>query len=814
MTLNNDAIRRSLKRSDIFVVFGSKNSINSSFVLEEERTAFELRGRGSIKSVLIFVIDDISYKELPEWLRDINIVSKVSSPAVCARKIQSELLKIDSEKRRSDDLYIGRDDDEKSLRQALAVPAQKVPLFLHAVGHPGIGRRTFIFNTLRKYYPRLYDSYVEVSVGRYDGPDALFRQLYGLTSPSTITATLEALDEFAAKDTLEQAETLAAMLAALVANGEIVLVNDDNGVYDEEGDYQPYLKGVLDRLSQFDRPIVGIVQTRMMPAAKRAHYKRSYYRNLRALSDKAVHELLSLKLNQAEIEFTEQEAISITSLLDGHPYDINFVIKYIESYGIKSLLADPSELIAWKRHRAEDFLSRLNFSDDQTELISIISSYRYVSIELLLHLSEQEQFVMAGNLRVLEDYCCIERKDDYYYIPSTIIEGIRRLAIFDRTDEWRKNIGSKMCDIVSNYKGDDSISISILETAVDASIRGARFPAFLENLVLPSHLLQIAREFYDKRKYGSSAEFCKRAWDMHQRLPADAQVEALRIWGLSSARLKDRESFHNCLRLLGNYDSRFSMRVLHFLKGFEFRLNGKAEDAEREFLAAYRLAQNNQSINRELASLYCKEKRYGDAENHARLAFKQEATNPFILDIMAETLLGKQEIGLPVDKDELKHVLSELRIHGDAPGSSFHLVREGQRALKERSYKDAIDFLGKAISRTSTLPTPYLLRANAYLKIGKPTEAENDLKSVGKLLDDTGHFSSEYEPEIQEIEAKILIERSQFKSAKDKIEKSAFLSSRTTARLLTLLSRAVAHAPAAADASMREWAKRFSAGRS
>ena len=50
LTLNVQAIRRSLSRSDLFVVFLSANSIASPFVAEEERSALEARGRGLQKN--------------------------------------------------------------------------------------------------------------------------------------------------------------------------------------------------------------------------------------------------------------------------------------------------------------------------------------------------------------------------------------------------------------------------------------------------------------------------------------------------------------------------------------------------------------------------------------------------------------------------------------------------------------------------------------------------------------------------------------------------------------------------------------------
>ncbi|MHC2465591.1 toll/interleukin-1 receptor domain-containing protein [Bradyrhizobium embrapense] len=91
-TLSADTIRRALARSTMFVLFLSANSIKSPFVAEELRTALEKRAGGMIESIMIFALDHTSYKEMPEWLREINVVQHLSNPKTIARKIQASLL--------------------------------------------------------------------------------------------------------------------------------------------------------------------------------------------------------------------------------------------------------------------------------------------------------------------------------------------------------------------------------------------------------------------------------------------------------------------------------------------------------------------------------------------------------------------------------------------------------------------------------------------------------------------------------------------------------------------------------------------------
>src|SRR5437660_12439097 len=61
---NVAAIRDALARADIFACFLSENSIHSSFVDEEQHAALEARGRGLLKKVMIFALDNTSFKSL------------------------------------------------------------------------------------------------------------------------------------------------------------------------------------------------------------------------------------------------------------------------------------------------------------------------------------------------------------------------------------------------------------------------------------------------------------------------------------------------------------------------------------------------------------------------------------------------------------------------------------------------------------------------------------------------------------------------------------------------------------------------------
>jgi hypothetical protein len=174
-TLNVHAIRNALERCQIFVYFLSARSIASSFVKEEQRAALEKRGAGVIKRTLIMTLDETSYRALPEWLREINVVHRLSSPKLCARKIQAALVQVEAEEDNGAEIYLGREAEDAALAKALSGSPAKTPIALHAVGHYGIGRKTFLRRNLQKLFPRRFETFLEITIAANQGIEECFR---------------------------------------------------------------------------------------------------------------------------------------------------------------------------------------------------------------------------------------------------------------------------------------------------------------------------------------------------------------------------------------------------------------------------------------------------------------------------------------------------------------------------------------------------------------------------------------------------------------------------------------------------------------
>ena len=279
--------------------------------------------------------------------------------------------------------------------------------------------------------------------------------------------------------------------------------------------------------------------------------------------------------------------------------------------------------------------------------------------------------------------------------------------------------------------------------------------------------------------------------------------------GLSALRSADKVAYEFVLTELQTYSTAIARRNELFLEGLSLKHKHKLDDAETKFLEAWNISKMNPSINRELASLYCKEGRYSDAESHARSIYKGAPTNPFIIDILAETLLGKKQNGLPVDEGELQQILQELKEYGDAPGSSFWLTREAQHLTRERKHSDALRMIDRAVDRTPNLLAARFIRAGICIALKDIGASKRELETINKLLNDAAGFSEGDEARFHELEVIVLMEERNFKDAKRKIDTSYFLSDKMKGRLLNRLAKAISFDPKGADAALAAWAKSY-----
>lgn len=153
--------------------------------------------------------------------------------------------------------------------------------------------------------------------------------------------------------------------------------------------------------------------------------------------------------------------------------------------------------------------------------------------------------------------------------------------------------------------------------------------------------------------------------------------------------------------------------------------------------------------------------------------------------------------------------MGELKRYGDAPGSAFYLIRTAQGLARDKKFAAALDAITRAIERTDNILPPYFIRADIRIQMKDISGAEQDRDRIDELLQRQGGFSEGDEAQLTDLKVRLLIERRQFKAAKDMIDFRNYLPHRVRNRLLRDLARTIGFAPESATREMVEWSKTF-----
>jgi hypothetical protein len=150
------AIIKGFERSDIFVLFASKQALQRDWVKLEIAAAEQAIAGQALSRVLTYIIDpDVGVSDIPDWMKE-TLIARLSEPGLIAldiRRVIGERVA-----RLMPTYFVGR---QSELHQALEIiasftdPSFRPPLIVY--GLTGIGRRSVVQHIARDNlsYPKL-----------------------------------------------------------------------------------------------------------------------------------------------------------------------------------------------------------------------------------------------------------------------------------------------------------------------------------------------------------------------------------------------------------------------------------------------------------------------------------------------------------------------------------------------------------------------------------------------------------------------------------------------------------------------------------
>ncbi|MCD1626812.1 TIR domain-containing protein [Seohaeicola saemankumensis] len=768
--LNGSEILKSLNRSDLFCLFLSKNAIDSGYVNFEIAFGAELIASGKIERLLTICLDEEVFQDAQKFIKHYNMIRKPRSPESAARLIEGKLISARYARELSHHPFVGREEELRVLeKQANDLTKPRIKA-LYVSGNTGAGRRTIAKKFYQNQYPQVGIVSPHIELDSFEGFDDIYRAMVSSIRPSiSITRLRDKVVEFADLDENQKAKAIADEINALLPDREVLYVFDSGGLLRDDGSLQPEFDEILNHIEDKPFPPVVFLSSRMIPHKLRRNADDLAYLSVSSLNREDTGRIISGLLKEKGIHADLNQVESLIDMADQHPFNIYRMIDLIKQSSVDLFLAEPRDFIDWKHKQTSEYLRSAQLSNLDFRILAIFSIAPELDFASLTEVIPNTGAEISASIQNMLDLHIVRTEDERISISPALRIASERDPRTELKGDERTKIMRHLAESLVVKLEDGEAPISLLDSAILASLEGDKPTSkLMEAFILPSHRVWLAKRHYDMKRWKDSIRMAREALEGRGRLSRSGAVAACRYLGLAAARVNDQETFRLGISQLRSIaDDNWSKSNVHFLEGFNHRLQGKLYEAREELLASYGLARGNRSTARELASICLSLELPQEAETYAREAYETSRSNPYIIDILISCLIKNKKRSC-VNDSEVAELLASLEKIDEEEGRSFHATRLAEIEYLYGDNRKALKLIQDALKKTPRLFDPLRLYSKILLKDGNLSRAKDQINFVQKIVFDKSAFDlrANHRPYLQLL-AEYHIELGEYGNALD-----------------------------------------------
>lgn len=695
-------------KANLFVLFASKASLNSSWVKFELDTAYLESIKKKDIQVLVLNLDNVDKNQFPKWMQNAKI-EPIDNIEIAAQIILDKLYDCISE----DKIYVGRAKETEKFNKEICDNYYNFPNVIALSGLEGIGRRTFAKQVI---YERLNLKYsIEIHIKEYEGVNELYRYLI---SDNVITMSQnekeEELQVFLSANKEDKYNEIARLLSEYSSKHTLPILVDDGGLLDNEGYYRNDFLNIIKIFSSKFRDNYLLLVHKRFPQLKHDDFNLVYILKIGELSFEESFSALDILLKRNNIITTDKSnIIELAKYLDGYPPAIYFAVNECNIYGIDVVCGDKGKLTDFKSGLFTEYLNSIKIEELGITLLKLIYNFEVLNIDTICILLKNDKEDICSSIIKLIDYNLVYVTNSYYRISSPIKVAIsHKVSLFSK-----KEMNTYSHLLIEEFEKDEFKSITYIDNIITSLLYAEDDNALkkFKTFLLPSKLMEIAQKYNIDRNWKKAEEYTRKALELD-----NSNYEAKVLLFKLLVRQETKNNLYNEEEdeILQVLDERYDRRRF-YLRGFRFWKRYQFIDAIKQFEYGKTAGDDSIQIHRDLAECYFQVNNLQKSKQEIEIVMKpgRKIKNAFILDLAAKIAIYSN------DFNSAKDLIAQLELV-DKPENVYH--RKAVLAIKEKKYDDALTYSAKACSSEEVLPQMILLHMNIAIHKKDYELAEDD----------------------------------------------------------------------------------------
>ena len=681
-----EEIEKCLNKTDLFVIFLSRASLNSEWVQKE---LFVGRESNIIKRIYPIVIEedlDWNDKEIPEWLKEYNL-KYISKPSKAVQLIRKRLIEITWDQTPEigyrDAVFVGRNTQVQYFEERKYDYDKGTVVAYFASGIVQIGRKSFLKHCFVK--ANILDrqtcpSIIEVEM--YDGIENLIVYLRDLGFSDEID-----ISNFMTQSLEEKTEALSRILDSISDNKEVIMIEDKGCIVTHEGTVCEWFIEALKKMKKKTRTVLGVASkfNIKLPVA----CDEMYVIKISPMDKIESAGLLEIYLHQKNVDLKAEDFKNYVNLMNGFPEQVKFTVSLLEKYGAEKTYDYSSEI---KNYDSEIIIQLMRPYEDNKEykeFIMLLVELDMVTYRTIQSIVKDDDFVsnIINKLYVdgIVEFYGVNR--EYIKIAYAVREYIRR-ADYELAEKYQKAINDYITKFLDKYEYAE-LDMPDYLFKIREQVKHGKYNS---EYMLPSQYLKTMVELYEKdRDYARVIEFADTI------LKGCEYIEEKLVFEIR---------FFLCMALAQKRDRRFLAEVQEidgadhkYLLGFFYRRVGQYQKALEEIEQSLNLRKNFSKAKREKVQLLINLEQYDDAIELARQNYTNDKKNVYHAHAYLLCILHSRRYG--DSRDVIDEILLSISKSLTDLGKELHLRCTALVSMYcDRDIDKALSLIDKVIAET------------------------------------------------------------------------------------------------------------------